>query len=335
MLPFPDGSRTEVLVAKPFRAFLPPAFCRETPLGTQAVCALLMLMASGCGTTQSRDATEQLLLSDAVDRSVAAINFMPLAGQKVYFDTKYVNPVKSTNFVNSDYIVSSLRQQMVAAGCLLQENATDADIVVEARVGTLGADKHDVSYGIPASSALSTAASAIPTAPPIPVIPELSIAKRSESAAAAKVAVFAYDRNTREPVWQSGISQARSTARDVWVAGVGPFQRGTIYDGTQFAGSRLELPLAHHDDMPRHLQPIPYNGEYFFVKQGPPVPEAEEDSVVPAGGEDTASSVESQEPASSREPPPVSEETASAAKPIPPSNASAETTGKATLGETP
>jgi hypothetical protein len=56
--------------------------------------------------------------------------------------------------------------------------------------------------------------------------------------------VFAYDRDSRTPVWQSGTSVAISDAKNVWVLGAGPFQRGTIYNGTRFAGSRLPNPLA-------------------------------------------------------------------------------------------
>ena len=51
-------------------------------------------MLAGCGTTKTRNATEQLLISDAVDRSIAVIDFAPLAGKTVYFDTKYLVTVK-------------------------------------------------------------------------------------------------------------------------------------------------------------------------------------------------------------------------------------------------
>ena len=208
-----------------------------------AVCAaLLALVIAGCGTTKSQTATEQLLVSDAVDRSISEIDFRALAGRKVFFDTQYIQPVKGAGFVNSEYIISSLRQQMFAANLLLQENVEDADYVVEARVGALGMDSHDVVYGVPASNGISSAATLVPNAPNLPAIPEIALAKRNEQLGAAKVGVFAYDRRTRAAVWQSGISRANSTARDFWVFGAGPFQRGTIYDGTHFAGSDLPLP---------------------------------------------------------------------------------------------
>jgi hypothetical protein len=198
---------------------------------------------SGCGTTKQAEATQQLLSSDAVDRSVAMIDFSPLEGQKVYFDAKYLQDYKGIGFVNSNYVVSSLRQQMFAAGCLLQEKAEDADYIVEARMGTLGNDEHNIVYGIPANNGLSAAAIAVPNSPPLPAIPEISFARRDDLMGASKIAAFAYHRETQSVVWQSGLSVARSTAKDTWVLGAGPFERGTIHDGWSFAGTRLQLPF--------------------------------------------------------------------------------------------
>jgi hypothetical protein len=55
----------------------------------------------------------------------------------------------------------------------------------------------------------------------------------------AKVALFAYNKTTGQPVWASGNSQGESTARNLWFAGTGPLTRGTIYHETTFAGNPL------------------------------------------------------------------------------------------------
>lgn len=200
--------------------------------------ALLAALA-GCGQTRVRTATDQLLMSDAVDRTVSQIDFSPLSGQKVFFDKAHIGTVKGVLFVNSAYVISSIRQQMVAAGCLLQDDLAGADYVVEGRVGALGTDGHEVTYGIPASTGLSTAASLLPSAPPIPMIPEISIARKNDYRGAAKIALFAYHRETRKPVWQSGVTVSSSDAKEAWVFGAGPIQYGTIYEGTRFAGDRI------------------------------------------------------------------------------------------------
>lgn len=197
---------------------------------------------AGCGSTKTRSATEQLLISDAVDRSIAVIDFAPLAGKTVYLDTKYLVAVKGMGFVNAEYVISSLRQQMLASGCLLQDELKEAEYVVEARIGALGTDAHDVIYGIPPSSGLVQAAEMLPNVPRVPV-PEISMAKKEDLLGASKLAVFAYHRETKIPIWQSGMSVATSNARDSYILGVGPIQDGTIYHGAHFAGSRMQIPL--------------------------------------------------------------------------------------------
>lgn len=205
---------------------------------TLAIC-ISMLFAVGCGTTNSRSATEQLLVSDAVDRVISQINFAPLAGQTVYLDSKYIETIKTTGFVNAPYVISCLRQQLTAAGCLLQDAAATADIIVEPRVGTLGSDGHEITFGVPPSTALSSAASIVSNAPAIPLLPEISLAKSDSQSGAAKIGVFAYYRESKQPIWQSGTLVAHSTAKDTWFLGAGPLQYGTIHDGVKFAGSRI------------------------------------------------------------------------------------------------
>jgi hypothetical protein len=198
----------------------------------------------GCGTILQNAATEQLLASDAVDSAVSSIDFRPLSGQKVFFETRYIQNLKTIGFVSAEYIISSLRQAMVGAGVLLQDTAAQADLVVEARVGTLGADGHDMIYGLPSSNAgAATAAAAAATQMPTTLtsIPEISLAKKKNQLAAAKVACFAYMRESKERVWQSGLATAKSTAQDTWILGAGPFQKGSIYSRTGIAGSTLDV----------------------------------------------------------------------------------------------
>jgi len=200
----------------------------------------LMMSNAGCGSVNKRSATEQLLMSDAVDRAISGIDFSPLGDEKIYLDTTYIVPVDvSGGFVNSYYVISSIRQQLLAAGCLLQETRETADIIVEARVGTLGSDGNEVIYGIPQSNILASASTILPTGPIIPTIPEIAVAKSDSQTGAAKVGLFAYERESKTPIWQSGVRTARSNSRDTWVLGAGPFQRGSIHKTTKFAGRPL------------------------------------------------------------------------------------------------
>lgn len=235
--------------------------------------ALMFVSVLGCGTTREYKATEQLVMSDAVDRSIATIDFRPLSGRKVYLDTSYLRHVKGEGFVNSEYVTSALRQQIVAAGCLIQDASPDAEIVIEARIGTLGADDHRVTFGVPENNALASAVSLIPGSPNIPTIPEIAVARRESREAAAKIAAFAYDRETRAPLWQSGVESSLATAKDTWVMGVGPFQGGTIREQTKLVGSEIGFGEKSATGSPARFfdrPPVDYTAEVRF-QQGWPV----------------------------------------------------------------
>jgi hypothetical protein len=45
----------------------------------------------GCGTAVQRQGTEQLLLSDSIDRAIDQLDLSGLANRKVYLDTDYMN----------------------------------------------------------------------------------------------------------------------------------------------------------------------------------------------------------------------------------------------------
>jgi hypothetical protein len=251
-----------------------------------ALLSVAALASTGCGTTKQSEATQQLLASDAVDRSIAAIDFRPLAGETVFFDTKYLTNYKGIGFVNAEYVISSLRQQMFAAGCLVQDKLEDAEYVVEARVGTLGNDEHEIVYGIPANNGLATASAVVPNAPPLPSIPEISVARKHNQRAAAKVAAFAYHRKTHAAVWQSGLSVAKSSERDTWVLGAGPFEKGAIHDGWEFAGTRVGLPWQRKRPTPKTGPIAEYSQEMVFAR-----PKAASSNDAPAGQGNPADAV--------------------------------------------
>jgi hypothetical protein len=200
------------------------------------VLALVLGVAVGCGTTRvtntQRAATEQLLVSDAIDRSVSQLDFRALAGKPVFFDAQYLAPG-----ADHGYVVSSLRQQLLSCGCLLQESRAQATYVVEARSGGIGTDQHSLLFGVPQMNVPSV----LPGQPSL--IPEIPLAKRTDQKGVAKIAVFAYNRHTGRPVWQSGVVQAEATSKDTWLLGAGPFRRGTLGEATDIAGAQVSIPL--------------------------------------------------------------------------------------------
>lgn len=209
---------------------------RSLRLAHTALATLLcMLVLSGCGTTRSSDslrtATEQLLISDAIDRAVQTVDFAPLSGQTVYLDDSKLEDVVDTN-----YLVSTLRQHLLASGCILKNNRNDADFIVEARAGAVGTDRNDLLFGIPATN--------VPQILPLQgmpaAIPEVPLAKRLDQRGVAKISMFAYHRESGKPVWQSGLASRESSSNDIWLFGAGPFQYGSVlhkHPGTHIVDS--------------------------------------------------------------------------------------------------
>ncbi len=210
---------------------MPPSCHRPTlaPL----LCAALCAVASGCGTTRwsdsKRTATEQLLISDAVERAVMQIDMRPLAGQTVFLDTTILDDV-----TDGKYLASALRHQLLASGCRLSAKEDDADLVVEARAGAIGTDRNDLLFGIPATS--------VEVAGNGTSIPEMALFKRTDQRGVAEVNLFAYERSSGRAVWQSGLARTNSNTRDRWMMGTGPFQDGDIHERMEFAGERLRKP---------------------------------------------------------------------------------------------
>jgi hypothetical protein len=265
-----------------------------------AASMLSLACAIGCGTTRSTDtgrtATEQLLLSDAIDRAVQTVNFTPLAGQTVYVDDARLEDV-----VDRQYLLSTLRQHLLASGCALRDKREDAEFIIEPRAGAIGTDRNDLLFGVPSMNVPQI----LPVQPVPAAIPEIPVAKRRDQRGIAKIAVFAYHRETGRPVWQSGLAQKESSSNDVWILGAGPFQRGTIYEGTSFAGNTLGEPgVDEKDDKPKPAA-IALADEKLFASparlavEAQPAPNAS--AVVPARyAEASAPMTQSTSPAESR-----------------------------------
>jgi hypothetical protein len=196
-----------------------------------------LAVAVGCGTTRltdtNRTGTEQLLISHSIDETVSNIDFRPFAGKKVFLDPQYLDGV-----TDKGYLISSLRQQILACGCLLQEERKNAVYVLEARAGGIGTDRDSLLVGMP-----QTTVPAIVPGVPGGTIPEIPLAKKTDQRGVAKIAVFAYNRKTGQPLWQSGTLEATSTLHQGWLFGAGPFVRGSLNKGTEFAGKDFEVPL--------------------------------------------------------------------------------------------
>jgi hypothetical protein len=214
---------------------------RTWPPTPTLAAALALLAAGGCGTVKTtgtaRSGTEQLLLTNAWDSALQKVDFRPMTGVPVYLDTTNVSAV------DQGWVVSSLRQALLTQGVLLRDKPEKAQWIVEARVGAYGTNEQNWLLGIPQLSIPPTV-----TGVPQGTIPEIPLVKKSDQQGVAKLALFAYDRTSGQLVWSSGTMLAVATAKDVYVGGLGPFQTGSIRDGTELMG--VHLPLPSEDNKP-------------------------------------------------------------------------------------
>lgn len=178
-------------------------------------CVVLLLVLAGCASSKSsntaRTATEQMLISNAVDQSLNKIDFRPFGGYDVFLNDKYVD------CVDKSYLISSVRHRVLAAGGVLVEDATKADIHLELRSGALGTDTAESFVGVPEV-----------TLPGMLTLPEVRLLTRSSQTGTAKLGLVATDARTGRVLGTGGISLAQSDTQNWFVMGVGPFRSGSI-----------------------------------------------------------------------------------------------------------
>jgi hypothetical protein len=205
-------------------------------LMTAGCCVLFAVFFSGCGTTKwsdtSRTATEQLLISSAIDHAVHQVDFSPLCNCKCFIKTDAISQA-----TDHDYMAMTIRQQAAAAGAILSAKEDEADFIVEVRSGGVGTDRDEFLVGVPALNM-----------PAIPgtmwsgaVVPEIPFIKRTRQKGVAKVALFAYNRHTGKPVWSSGNHCGDSIAKNIWFGGLGPITKGTLVKEATFAGNPIPV----------------------------------------------------------------------------------------------
>lgn len=178
-----------------------------------------LLSTVGCSTMKeshtARTGIEQLLISSATDRALDQVDLRPIAGGKVYLETKYLD------CTDKNYIIVAMHQRLLQNRCELVEKPEDAQVIVEVASGGVGTDGTELFVGVPE----------IPLPPPSPIsVPKLSIMERKRSIGTAKLTVVAYDAQSRAAVINSGYALARSDHRTWNVLGVGGYNSGSVHD---------------------------------------------------------------------------------------------------------
>jgi len=168
---------------------------------TGALLIFLAFLPGGCvtnnNTLPARSATEQLLLSTAMDRALQSANLVAFANQKVFVDTTYFDSY------DSRYAIGTVRDALSRAGALLEDNVTNSDIIVEARSGALSIDSSVLLFGVP------NMAVPIPLAGSLS-IPELAFYKSDKRRSTAKIALLAFAKESGAHIYSSGPLDGKS-----------------------------------------------------------------------------------------------------------------------------
>lgn len=161
-----------------------------------AIFTLLALFAVGCQTEEQssppRSAAEQLLLSTAADRAMAATDLKIFAGRNVYFDFTYFEGY------DSKYAEGEIRDAFSRAGAAMASDAKSADVIVEARAGAYSIDTNAAFFGIPSIPL------PVPSTAAAPIIPQVAFYQRLSQLSYAKFALLAYADKTHAHIYSSG-----------------------------------------------------------------------------------------------------------------------------------
>ena len=169
----------------------------------------------GCASMKESDTArtglEQLLISNAVDQSLAKVDFRPVSGAKVFLKADLLD------CVDKNYVMLSTRSKLLANNCTLVDKADDAEIVMEIASGGVGTDRTELVVG----------------SPEIPLglmgsIPKINVYERKKAMGTAKLAIIATDAKSKQPVINSGFSLARSDHQHWSMMGTGPVLSGSV-----------------------------------------------------------------------------------------------------------
>lgn len=181
------------------------------------ICVMTLMslpFSSGCTTSRQTDtaraATEQLLISNAVDQALAKVDFSTFRGQTVLVEEKYLE------CTDKAYVVGSVRHRLMHSGAKIAGKPEEADVVMELRSGGVGTDDSDSFMGIPQI-----------VLPGMLTLPEVKFSRLNRQSALAKIGLVAYDVKTHEVLGAGGVSSSVSDSTNLYVLGFGPYQYGT------------------------------------------------------------------------------------------------------------
>jgi hypothetical protein len=132
-------------------------------------------------TAPQRTATEQLLISTAVDRAIAQVNLKIPPGTKVFVSADQLQDTS-----DGKYATGEMKERLLSKGAHLVDDKGKADAVVEVRAGALSIDDKQTLIGI------DTFDAPVPFAGQAVKIPQIALYSDKVRQGVAKIAAFGY-----------------------------------------------------------------------------------------------------------------------------------------------
>jgi len=163
--------------------------------------ALVSMFLSGCHTgkttTTVRGTVEMALIAESTDRAIAGLAPIDTLPRKAFFDDSLFAAT------DKEYVISSLKLDLLTKGVALLPKADDADVVVHPRAAISAIDDSSFLIGIPSIPLPIPGAGVLGT-------PELAIFKRAKQIGRAKLGTYGVDAKTNKLVFDTGLNSAKA-----------------------------------------------------------------------------------------------------------------------------
>ena len=158
-----------------------------------AVCGVAAVFASGCSTnvaytTTGASGSQQLLLNSSADAVICAFDFSPLTNRLCYLDTTGLGSK------SDGYLPYRIREQLSLHSVRFADSRDQAEVIIEAGLAAYGTDAEKNDIGIVEADA----------------IPDIHLCIRGVQYGVAKLSMFAWEKETGETIWHSGMLRADS-----------------------------------------------------------------------------------------------------------------------------
>jgi len=154
---------------------------------------LLGLALAGCTTDRMTEpgqtASEQLLISTAIDRAVEHLDPTIPPGTRLFIDAQYFDTAPGDAALYSKYAIASIRDRLLQRGARLVDDRHAADMVAEVRTGAQSIDHHDFLIGIPSIPV------PVPFTTTVATTPKIALYEDDRQTGIAKLAITAFDKD--------------------------------------------------------------------------------------------------------------------------------------------